>query len=158
VATIRPFNTSGPRQSARAVIPTIAAQLVAGKEKISLGDTRPVRDLTFVRDTARGFIAVAAADECLGTVTNVGNGRGITIGDLARLIGEVAGRPEVEVVADAQRMRPAASEVFELVADASAARQRCGWAPQVSLRDGLTQVVEYVRRNLGRYDVDGYTT
>jgi NAD dependent epimerase/dehydratase len=157
VATIRPFNTYGPRQSARAVIPTIAAQLVAGKEKIALGDTRPVRDLTFVEDTARGFLAVAGSDECVGKVTNIGNGRGISIGDLARLIGEVAGHPEVEVVADPQRLRPAASEVFELVADASAARARCGWLPRVPLREGLARVVEYVRAHLERYDVDRYT-
>jgi NAD dependent epimerase/dehydratase len=158
VATIRPFNTYGPRQSSRAVIPTIAAQVVAGREKIALGDTRPVRDLTFVTDTVAGFLAVAGADECLGTVTNVGNGRGITIGDLARLIGEVAGRPELEVVADPQRIRPAASEVFELVADASAARERCGWQPRVALRDGLAEVVAYVREHLDRFDVDRYTT
>ncbi len=158
VATIRPFNTYGPRQSARAVIPTIAAQLVAGREKIALGDTRPVRDLTFVTDTVAGFLAVANADECVGTVTNVGNGKGVTIGDLARLIGEAAGRPEVEVVADPQRMRPAASEVFELIADASAAGQRCGWQPRVALRDGLAEVVGYVRDHLDRYDVDRYTT
>jgi nucleoside-diphosphate-sugar epimerase len=158
VATIRPFNTYGPRQSARAVIPTIAAQLVAGREKLALGDTRPVRDLTFVTDTVAGFLAVASTDECVGKVTNVGNGRGITIGDLARLIGQVAGRPEVEVVADSQRMRPVASEVFELVADASAARQRCGWQPRVTLRDGLAEVVAHVRDHLDRYDLDRYAT
>jgi NAD dependent epimerase/dehydratase len=158
VATIRPFNTYGPRQSARAVIPTIAAQLVAGREKLALGDTRPVRDLTFVTDTVAGFLAVASTDECVGKVTNVGSGQGITIGDLAELIGQVAGRPEVEVVAESQRMRPVASEVFELVADASAARQRCGWQPRVTLRDGLAEVVAHVRDHLDRYDVDRYTT
>lgn len=158
VATIRPFNTYGPRQSSRAVIPTIAAQLVAGREKIALGDTRPVRDLTYVTDTARGFLAVGASEQCVGKVTNVGNGQGITIGDLAALLADVAGRPDVEVVPDAQRMRPAASEVFELVADAGQALTRCGWVPEVSLREGLSRVVDYVRANLHRFDVDRYTT
>jgi NAD dependent epimerase/dehydratase len=158
VATIRPFNTYGPRQSARAVIPTIAAQVVSGRDRIVLGDLRPVRDLTYVEDTARGFLAIASADECLGSVTNIGNGKGITIGDLARLIAEVAGRPDLPIVEDTQRLRPAKSEVFELIADASLARKRTGWEPQVDLREGLTRVVEYVRAHLDRYDVDRYTT
>jgi NAD dependent epimerase/dehydratase len=158
VATIRPFNTYGPRQSARAVIPTIAAQVVSGRDRIVLGDLRPVRDLTYVEDTARGFLAIASADECLGSVTNIGNGKGITIGALARLIAEVAGRPDLPIVEDTQRLRPAKSEVFELIADASLARKRTGWEPQVDLREGLTRVVEYVRAHLDRYDVDRYTT
>ena len=158
VATLRPFNTYGPRQSARAVIPTITSQLVAGKTKITLGDIRPVRDLTFCADTARAFMAVAESDACLGLVTNAGNGKGITIGVLAHLIAEVVGRPEVEIVADATRLRPAKSEVFELIADASKARERCGWEPRVSLREGLSRVADYVRANLHRYDVERYTT
>jgi NAD dependent epimerase/dehydratase len=158
VATIRPFNTYGPRQSARAVIPTIAAQVVAGRTKIALGDLRPVRDLTYVSDTARGFLAVASSDACLGTVTNVGNGKGITIGDLARLIAEVGGRPDVEIVEDSERLRPEKSEVFELIAATAKARERCGWEPQVGLREGVARVLEYVRENIHRYDVDRYTT
>jgi NAD dependent epimerase/dehydratase len=158
VSTIRPFNTYGPRQSARAVIPTIASQLVAGNDAITLGDLRPVRDLTYVADTARGFMAVAGADECVGQVTNIGNGRGITIGDLARMLAELAGRPEVAIVEDGNRIRPEKSEVFELIADASLAAKRCGWEPQVGLREGLSEVLEYVRGHLHRYDVNGYTT
>jgi NAD dependent epimerase/dehydratase len=158
VAIIRPFNTYGPRQSARAVIPTIAAQLVAGKRTIALGDLRPVRDLTYVTDTARGFLAVASTDACVGTVTNIGNGKGITIGDLARLLAEVAGRDDFEIVEDPQRLRPPTSEVFELIADTSRARELFGWQPQVSLREGLAKVVDYVRENLHRFDVDRYAT
>lgn len=158
VATIRPFNTYGPRQSARAVIPTIAAQVVAGREKILLGDLSPVRDLTYVSDTAAGFMAVAAADACIGQVTNIGNGKGITIGDLARLIAEVAGRAHMDIVEDSQRLRPPQSEVFELIASVEKARERCGWKPKVHLRDGLARVVDYVRSNLHRFDVDRYTT
>jgi NAD dependent epimerase/dehydratase len=157
VATIRPFNTYGPRQSARAVVPTIAAQALAGRDEIRLGSLRPVRDLTFVSDTARGFLAVGGTDECVGRVTNIGNGKGITVGELAVLIAEIAGRPDVRIVTDTARIRPESSEVFELVADATMAKQRCGWEPEVSLRNGLGQVVDYVRRNLGRFDVDQYT-
>ncbi|MEV4709766.1 GDP-mannose 4,6-dehydratase [Micromonospora sp. NPDC049374] len=156
VATIRPFNTYGPRQSARAVIPTIAAQVVAGRDKIALGDLRPVRDLTHVSDTVNGFLAVASSDACVGQVTNIGNGRGVSIGDLARLIGEIAGRPEIEVVADDKRLRPPQSEVFELVAATDRARERCGWQPTVGLRAGLADVIEYVRAHLDRFDVDRY--
>jgi NAD dependent epimerase/dehydratase len=158
VATIRPFNTYGPRQSGRAVIPTIAAQLVSGRKTISLGDLRPIRDLTYVTDTARAFLAVAMADECVGQVTNIGNGKGISIGDLARLLAEAAGRNDVEIVADPARLRPAKSEVLELVADPSAARKRCGWVPEVPLREGLSRVIEYMRDNLARYDIERYTT
>ena len=158
VAIIRPFNTYGPRQSARAVIPTIAAQLVAGKRTISLGDLRPVRDLTYVTDTARGFLSVASTDACIGKVTNIGNGKGITIGDLARLLGEVAGRDDFEIVEDPQRLRPPTSEVFELIADTTRARELFDWKPQVSLREGLANVVAYVRENLHRFDVDRYAT
>lgn len=157
VAVIRPFNTYGPRQSARAVIPTVAAQVVAGRDRIMLGDLRPVRDLTHVADTTAGFLAVAGADACVGQVTNIGSGRGITIGDLARLVAEVAGRPDVEIVADDQRQRPPRSEVFELVAANDRARERCGWQPTVPLRAGLADSVEYVRAHLERFDVDRYT-
>ncbi|MFG1775889.1 GDP-mannose 4,6-dehydratase [Micromonospora sp. NPDC049048] len=156
VAVIRPFNTYGPRQSARAVIPTVAAQVVAGRDRIALGDLRPIRDLTHVADTVSGFLAVGSADACVGQVTNIGNGRGIAIGDLARLIADVAGRPDVDIVEDAQRLRPAQSEVFELVAGIDRAKERCGWQPTVSLRDGLADVVAYVRAHLDRFDVDRY--
>ena len=156
VATIRPFNTYGPRQSARAVIPTIAAQVLAGRDPVLLGDLRPIRDLTYVEDTVRAFIAVAATDECVGSVTNVGAGAGIAIGELARLIAELAGRRDVNIVEDPQRLRPRESEVMELVADVTQARQRFGWQPRVSLRDGLTMTIDYVREHLGRYDAERY--
>lgn len=158
VAIIRPFNTYGPRQSARAVIPTIATQVVSGRPSISLGDLRPIRDLTYVEDTVRGFLAVARSDEAVGKVTNIGSGVGISIGDLAQLIAELAGRPDTPVVEDRSRFRPPQSEVFELIADASRATERCGWRAHVSLREGVARVIEYVRANLERYDVDRYAT
>jgi NAD dependent epimerase/dehydratase len=158
VATIRPFNTYGPRQSARAVIPTIAAQVAAGRSTITLGDVRPIRDLTYVADTVRGFMAVARSDACVGVVTNIGTGTGIAIGDLARLIAEVAGVGDLEIVEAAERFRPPESEVFELVADASQARERAGWEPRISLREGLQHVLTYVRAHPDRYEIDRYVT
>jgi NAD dependent epimerase/dehydratase len=158
VATIRPFNTFGPRQSARAVIPTIAAQVVSGRSQITLGDVRPIRDLTYVADTVRGFLAVARSDACVGEVTNIGTGTGIAIGDLARLIAEVAGVDRLEIVEAAERFRPPESEVFQLVADASLARERAGWEPRVSLREGLAHVLDYVREHPDRYEIDRYVT
>ena len=157
VATIRPFNTYGPRQSARAVIPTIASQIVAGKDQVRLGDVRPVRDLTYVTDTVRAFLAVADADACLGRVTNIGSGTGVAIGDLARLMAEIAGRPDIEIVEDPERMRPPESEVMELVADTSRAHETITWEPLVGLREGLASTLEYVAENLWRYDADRYT-
>jgi len=158
VATIRPFNTYGPRQSARAVIPTIATQLIAGRDKIHLGDLRPIRDLTFVDDTVRGFMAVASSDACLGTVTNVGFGAGVTIGELAAVLAQVAGRPGVPIIEDARRFRPVQSEVLQLVADRSKALERCGWEPAISLREGLGRVVDYIRDHLDLYSVGTYST
>lgn len=158
VAVIRPFNTYGPRQSARAVIPSIVAQILAGRSTIALGDERPIRDLTFVDDTVRGFLAVAASDACIGTVTNIGTGTGISIGELARMIARLAGRPDTVFEHDPSRMRPAASEVFELIADPSMARSRTGWTSQVSLEVGLERVIAYLRENLQRYDPERYAT
>lgn len=158
VATIRPFNTYGPRQSARAVIPTIGAQLVAGRTTIALGDARPIRDLTYVEDTVRAFLAIARTDACIGTVTNVGSGSGISIGDLARLMAGIAGIDDLRIEEEAQRLRPDASEVMQLVADAKNARQRAGWEPRVTLKVGLDRVLRYIRAHPGRYDITRYTT
>lgn len=154
VATIRPFNTFGPRQSARAIIPTIVTQALAGRV-IRLGNLTPVRDFTFVRDTAAGFIAVAECDRAVGEVVNVGNGKGITIGDLAARIVEGLGR-DIPIEHDPARMRPDASEVFELLCDATRAREWCGWAPRVSLEAGLAEVIAWCEGALHRYKTDGY--
>lgn len=156
VAIIRPFNTFGPRQSARAVIPTIAAQVLAGREEIALGSLEPVRDLNYVADTVEGFLAVASSDACLGVVTNIGSGRGITIGDLARRILELAGRPHVQLRSDAQRLRPEKSEVFELICNAGKAGERCGWKPRWSLDDGLAATLAFMRDHLDLYRPGDY--
>lgn len=149
-ATIRPFNTFGPRQSARAVIPTVMAQLLSDAPEMRLGSLTPVRDFLFVEDTVEGFLAVASSDACLGKVTNVGTGVAVTIGDMTELAMQVAGR-RIRIVADDQRVRPDASEVMQLICDASAAKARCGWAPRFTLREGLERVAEFIKSNPGRF-------
>ncbi len=136
VSVIRPFNTYGPRQSARAVIPTIITQIAAGADAIRLGATTPTRDFTYVRDAARGFVAVAACDEAIGRVLNVGSDFEISIGDLAAVIAETMER-EVEVTLDEQRLRPADSEVDRLYCDSSLARELTGWQPEFGGLDGF---------------------
>ena len=149
VVTLRPFNTFGPRQSARAVIPAITVQLLTGRP-IKLGDTRPTRDFVFVDDTVDAFLRAAATPGIEGLTVHAGGGREIAIGDLPALIGAAAGLP-VEVEADPQRMRPAASEVERLHADASLAKARLGWTPSVSVEDGLARTVAFIRDNPDLY-------
>jgi len=155
VATVRPFNTYGPRQSARAVIPTIISQLAAGRRQIKLGSLTPVRDLNYAADTAAGFLAAAESDRTVGEVVNVGTGRGISIGDLAKLIAEVMG-VDAEIVCDEQRVRPEASEVMRLVASADKIRELTGWQPEVSLREGLARTADYVGAHIELYKPDLY--
>lgn len=145
VVTLRPFNTFGPRQSARAVIPAIAVQVLAGRP-VQLGDTRPTRDFVYVDDTVDGFLRAAITPGVEGETIHTGGGREVTIGDLPAMIGAAAGMP-VQVVADPARLRPAASEVERLIADASRARARLGWAPRVSVEEGLARTVAFIREN-----------
>lgn len=155
VATIRPFNTYGPRQSARAVIPTIISQILAGKKQVKLGSLTPVRDLTFVKDTVRGFIGLAESDKSAGEVTNVGYGRGITIGNLALMIKDMMG-VNVEIVHDQERVRPECSEVLELICANRKARHLMDWEPQYTLEQGLEQTIVFIRENLAVYHPDVY--
>ena len=160
VATLRPFNTFGPRQSSRAVIPTILSQLSAGRNPIALGDLRPTRDFTFVTDTAAAFVAVgeASAEAVVGRVLNAGTGEEISIGALAALVSEVSGHP-AEVVEESVRLRPPNSEVMRLVCDSSRLRAATGWAPKHDLRSGLALTAEWFSRpeNLARYKWTRYT-
>ena len=160
VATLRPFNTYGPRQSSRAVIPTILAQLAAGQSEIHLGDVRPTRDFTFVEDTVRAFMAVADAplEAVVGRTFNAGTGVEISIGELVAMIARAAGR-DVAVVEDAERLRPSGSEVMRLVCDSSRLIEATGWKPTMSLADGLARTAEWFGRpeNLARYKWDTYT-
>lgn len=143
VAVIRPFNTYGPRQSARAVIPTIAQQLLAG-DTVRIGSLTPSRDLTYVTDTAAAFLAIARSDGALGQVVNVGSGSSVTVGELIERIAAIVGRTP-RIVQDEERVRPAASEVDRLLADSSRARELFGWQPTVTLDDGLRRVVDALR-------------
>lgn len=154
VGIVRAFNTYGPRQSARAVIPTILAQGLAGRT-LSLGSLHPVRDFLFVEDTVAGVLAFAEWEGAPGSTLHIGTGVGVTIGEIVRLAGEILGR-ELEVAVDEQRVRPDASEVQRLVCDASAARELLGWEPEVSLRDGLERTADWIERNLKRYRPDVY--
>ena len=161
VAIIRPFNTYGPRQSARAVIPTIITQVASGACALKLGAVHPTRDFNYVRDTVRGFVAVAECDAAVGQVVNVGSNYEVSVGDTARLIAELMGR-EVTFTSDERRMRPLGSEVERLWADNTRARELTGWAPEYpgidGLRRGLTETIAWFSRpeNLRRYKAGLY--
>lgn len=149
VVTVRPFNAFGPRQSARAIVPTIATQALAGGP-VRLGNLTPVRDLCFVTDTVRGFVLAATTPAALGQVINLCTGVGVSMGDLAVKILEAAGvRTEVQV--DPQRVRPAGSEVEKLVGSAALAHELLGWTPRVDLEEGLARTVGWLRAHADRY-------
>lgn len=156
VATIRPFNTYGPRQSARAVIPTIITQALTQSE-IHLGNLTPARDLNYVVDTADGFISVASHPQAVGQVINIGTGEDISIGDLAKTILELLGKENLPIVSEAQRKRPDASEVDRLCADNRKAKALLGWEPKFTLREGLQQTIAWVEENLERYRPEIYS-
>lgn len=161
VVIARPFNTYGPRQSARAVIPTIITQLAAGKRQIRLGAVTPTRDFNFVRDTVRGFIAAASSDKGLGEVVNFGSNFEISVGDTAALIAEAMG-VSIDIVTDEARLRPENSEVERLWADNSKARELFGWEPEYGGREGfkrgLAETAAWFSQpeNLARYKADIY--
>ncbi|MEO0030550.1 MAG: hypothetical protein RIS94_308 [Pseudomonadota bacterium] len=161
VATIRPFNTYGPRQSARAVIPTIIAQIASGVDSIKLGDLAPTRDFNYVSDTVAGFIAIAESDASVGQVINIGSNFEISIGETAKTIARLMGR-DVAILQDEQRLRPAGSEVERLWASNEKALELTGWAPQFGGRDGfergLARTIEWFsdEGNLARYKADIY--
>ena len=154
---VRPFNTYGPRQSARAVIPTIITQILKGKRKIKLGSLSPTRDFNYVSDTCAGFLALAECDAALGQIVNIGSDTEISIGDTAKLIAKTIGA-DVEIDCDEQRLRPANSEVERLHCDNARIRALTGFKPQVSIEQGIAKTVEWFRQpeNLARYDADIY--
>jgi len=156
VTIVRPFNAYGPRQSARAVIPTIISQALADQE-VRLGSLDSRRDFTYVSDTVAGFIALARSEGAIGEVVNIGSGQEISIGDLVRKIGELTSR-EVEVAVDAQRLRPPTSEVRRLWADNSKARELAGWTPRLSLDEGLKKTVQWIAEHQGRFEPSVYAT
>ena len=141
VALIRPFNTYGPRQSARAVIPTIITQLLAGKKKIKLGALSPTRDFNYVKDTVRGFLAVMESERSVGEVINIGSNFEVSIGDTSKLIAEVM-NVNLEIETDEERLRPEKSEVNRLWADNSKAKRLLGWEPEYGGREGFRRGLE----------------
>jgi len=156
VVTIRPFNTFGPRQSARAVIPTIISQLAAGVPELKLGSLSPVRDFTYAGDTADGFIAGALAPGVEGGLYNLGVGKGITIGELALTIMELM-NVDVPLTEDTQRVRPGKSEVMALISDNRKAKAELHWEPRVSLQEGLMRTIAFVRAHPELFRPNEYT-
>jgi NAD dependent epimerase/dehydratase len=154
VTTVRPFNTFGPRQSARAVIPTIIAQCLAGGV-VRLGNLSPTRDLNYVANTVEGFLLAAAAPEAVGRTINLGSGREISIGDLAQLIARLMNR-SITIESEEQRTRPEGSEVERLLADNTLAAQLLGWKPSVTLEEGLGRTIEWMEQHHGRYRAHAY--
>lgn len=152
---VRPFNTYGPRQSARAVIPTIITQLLSGKKEIHLGSLTPTRDFVFVEDTARGFIELSRCDEAIGKEVNIATGREITIGDLAQKMIDMVD-PKARILCDEQRLRPKNSEVERLLGDNSLLYQLTGFQPEITIDEGLEATVAFIQKNLSRYKTDIY--
>lgn len=161
VAILRPFNTYGPRQSARAVIPTIISQIAAGKRQIKLGSLTPTRDFTFVEDTVRGFLAAAKSKRTVGKVTNIGSGFEISIGETVEVIAESM-RASIEILTDNQRLRPENSEVERLWASIEKAKERMDWAPKFGGREGFLRGLKDTatwfseEKNLKHYKHDLY--
>ena len=155
VAIVRPFNTYGPRQSARAVIPTIITQLLAGQTEIKLGSLTPTRDFNYVKDTANGFMTIADCDAAIGQELNIATGIEHSIGDLANeLIAQI--NPNAKIVCEAERLRPEKSEVNRLLGDSTKLRELTGWAPQYTFEQGLAATIEFLRGNLDQYKVGQY--
>jgi len=155
VTTIRPFNTFGPRQSTRAVIPTIITQALTSNS-IKLGSLTPVRDLTYVADTVQGFIKFAESPQTIGKTINTGSGRGVTIGELADLIIKKV-NPNATIICEKERIRPDKSEVMHLVCDNRYAKDLTGWEPQYSLENGLSLTIDWMKEHISSYKTELYT-
>ena len=157
ITIARPFNTYGPRQSARAVIPTIITQIANGAKEIKLGDVTPTRDFNYVEDTCRGFIALAECDESIGQTVNIGSNSEISIGDTLNLIKELMDS-DVKFITDKQRIRPEKSEVFRLWCDNSKIKKLTGFKPQVDIKEGLQKTIDWITQpnNLKKYKSEIY--
>ena len=154
VTVLRPFNTYGPRQSARAVIPTIISQALAGTT-VRLGSLDPRRDLTFVEDTVAGFVAAGSADAAVGKTVQLGTGQSVSVGELVELVEELLGK-KLEVQTDPERVRPRQSEVELLISDPARAESLCGWRPQIGLRDGLERTIAWIDAHRSSFRVGDY--
>jgi dTDP-glucose 4,6-dehydratase len=149
VVTIRPFNAYGPRQSDRAIVPTIVSQRLADIDPVVIGNAKAIRDLTFAADTARAFLQAAKCEKAVGQTINVGNGKSISIGELAEVICALTGGSGYRT--EKQRVRPGRSEVRELISDSSRAKDLLEWQPQVTLKDGLLATIDFIRTHPDRF-------
>jgi nucleoside-diphosphate-sugar epimerase len=156
VVTLRPFNTFGPRQSARAVIPTILVQALGGAREIELGSLETRRDLTFVADTARAYLLALTAPDIEGTTIHFGQGEAFSIGEIAALCLKIVGS-QAKIVSSERRLRPEKSEVGLLLCDSARAQALLGWTPQVSLEIGIALAADYIRPRLSHYRPCDYT-
>lgn len=155
VSIVRPFNTYGPRQSARAVIPTIISQLLTGKEEIKLGSLTPTRDFNYVKDTAAGFAAIAESDQTIGEEINIATQKEISIGDLAHeIIRQI--NPNARIVCDEQRLRPEKSEVNRLLGANEKIKRLTSWQPRYTFEQGIGETIDWIRDNLDKYKADIY--
>lgn len=155
ISIVRPFNTYGPRQSARAVIPTIITQLLSGKEEIKLGALTPTRDFNYVKDTAAGFIAIAESDKTIGEEINIATQKEISIGELAtEIIHQI--NPSAQIVCEEQRLRPEKSEVNRLLGCNKKIKQLTSWEPRYSLQQGIEETIVWLKDNIERYKTDIY--
>ena len=156
VSIVRPFNTYGPRQSARAIIPTIITQLLAGKEEIRLGSLTPTRDFNYVKDTAAGFISIAESDRTIGQEINIASENEISIGDLAKVIIRQI-NPGARVVCDEQRLRPEKSEVNRLLGSNSKLKMLTDWKQRYTFEQGISKTIDWLSHNMDKYKVDLYS-
>lgn len=155
ISIVRPFNTYGPRQSARAVIPTIISQLLSGMEEIKLGSLTPTRDFNYVKDTAAGFIAIAESDKTIGEEINIATQQEISIGDLANeIISQI--NPNARVICDEKRLRPEKSEVNRLLGSNEKIKRLTDWEPRYTFAEGISETIDWMRVNLGSYKSDIY--
>jgi len=155
VKIVRPFNTYGPRQSARAIIPTVITQILSGKTEIKLGNMTPTRDLTFVKDTCKGFLEIFKADNLFGEITNIGMKTEISIGNLVRKISDLLG-VNITIETEEQRIRPENSEVERLFCENNKLVKNTNWNPDYSLESGLIETIDWLRRNLNLYKSEIY--
>jgi NAD dependent epimerase/dehydratase len=156
VCIFRPFNTFGPRQSMRAVIPTIISQTIGKHKEIKLGSLSPVRDMVYVKDTARGFLLAGLTPNSNGEVISVGTGVGYTVGEIVNIIQEIAGTNKI-VVEDSARIRPENSEVFKLICDNRKAKEILGWDCSYTMKEGLVYAIDFIKQNLNNFNSNSYT-
>jgi len=155
ISIVRPFNTYGPRQSARAVIPTIISQLLAGKEEIKMGSLTPTRDFNFVKDTADGFIAISRSDKAIGEEINIATQQEISIGELAEeIISQI--NPQAKIICEEERLRPEKSEVNRLLGSNAKIKSLTDWTTKYTLKDGIQETIDWVKKNMNAYKTDIY--